>query len=136
MTTAWSHLPNAIHIDRVLASVRADPMAWSMVRKLDFNKVDSYCYTAVERFNLHVEWRTVWDTNSNYLSSLGLDWNDMTNARWSSWMALAVLIKGDDCVYMLESEPGELAILAAFGDPRAILLLPACIVFHSIKTIA
>lgn len=136
MKTAWSHLPNAIHIDRVLASVRSDPMAWSKVRQLDFNNVDSYCYTAVERLNLHVEWRIVWDHNSNYLAGLGLDWNVMANARWASWMALALFIKGDDCAYMLESEPGELAILATFGDQRAILLLPACRVFHSTKTIA
>jgi hypothetical protein len=36
---------------------------------------------------------------------------------------------------MLDSDPGELAILAAFGDPRAVLLLSACKVFHSIKEI-
>ena len=47
--------------------------------------------------------------------------------------AIAALIAYDDCAYMLESEVGELKILAALGDPRAILLLPACIAFSSIK---
>jgi hypothetical protein len=28
MTTAWAHLPNAAHIDRVLASLAATPKAW------------------------------------------------------------------------------------------------------------
>ena len=30
--TKWSHLPNAHHIDRVLASVKAHPDEWSAVR--------------------------------------------------------------------------------------------------------
>ena len=29
MTTKWSHLPNAAHIDAVLASVKANPDEWS-----------------------------------------------------------------------------------------------------------
>ena len=29
MTTEWSHLPNAAHIDAVLASVKANPDEWS-----------------------------------------------------------------------------------------------------------
>ena len=29
MTTAWAHLPNAAHIDRVLASLAATPKAWT-----------------------------------------------------------------------------------------------------------
>jgi hypothetical protein len=34
---------------------------------------------------------------------------------------------------MLDSHPGELEILAKFGDERAILLLPACKAFAAIK---
>jgi hypothetical protein len=35
---------------------------------------------------------------------------------------------------MLNSDPGELEILAKFGDERAILLLSACKAFAAIKT--
>ena len=43
--------------------------------------------------------------------------------------AISALIAYDDCAYMLESEVGELRILAALGDQKAILLVPACLVF-------
>ena len=32
MTTEWSHLPNAAHIDAVLASVKANPDDWNAAR--------------------------------------------------------------------------------------------------------
>ena len=61
-------------------------------------------------------------------------------ARGKAWQAardaILALIAYDDCAYMLDSEPGELAILAAFGDPRAVLILPACEILHSLKEIA
>ena len=47
--------------------------------------------------------------------------------------AVLALVAYDDCAYMLESDPGELAKL---GDPRASLVLAACRAFHSLKTIA
>jgi len=34
---------------------------------------------------------------------------------------------------MIESEVDEIKIFAKLGDPRAILLLPACIVFNETK---
>jgi hypothetical protein len=49
------------------------------------------------------------------------------------WDAILALIVYDDCAYILDSDPGELEILAKFGDERAILLLPACKVFAAIK---
>ncbi len=59
------------------------------------------------------------------------DWND--EGRNLAWDAIAALIAWDDCAYMLDSNPGELAIIAALGDPRAILLLPACTIFSKEK---
>ena len=48
--------------------------------------------------------------------------------------AVLALVAYDDCAYMLESDPGELAILAKLGDPRASLVLAACRAVHSLKT--
>ena len=53
-----------------------------------------------------------------------------------AWDAILCLIAYDDCAHMLVSDPGELEVLAALGDTRAILLLPACKVFHQIKITA
>jgi hypothetical protein len=63
-------------------------------------------------------------------------WAARNTPQYAAMDAIVALIAYDDCAYMLESDPGELAILAAFGDPRATMLLPACKVFHSLKTIA
>jgi hypothetical protein len=64
-----------------------------------------------------------WDTMRDKQQSLA----------WGARQAMLALVAYDDCAYMLDSDPGELAILAKFGDPRAILLLSACKVFHSLK---
>ena len=113
-TTPWAHLPNAVHIDRVIANVSPHcravgwDAAWWAARVL-LIKQGRY---------------PVW------LESRAVAWNAAQDAVWDAVLAL---IAYDDCAYMLDSDPGELAILAKFGDPRAILLLPACKAFHSLK---
>ena len=47
--------------------------------------------------------------------------------------AIIALIAYDDCAYMLESDLGELRMLAKLGDLRAILLLSAREVFNMEK---
>ena len=67
-------------------------------------------------------------------------WLESREAAWNAVRdsmndTLLALIAYDDCAYMLDSDPGELAILAAFGDPRAVLILPACEILHSCKEV-
>ena len=126
MTTDWAHLPNAPHIDRVIASVKAHPDQWVEGRG--------------------VAWNTEWDAgrsaeyNAAWLvareaaleAALEAAW---WAARYFAQYAILALVAYDDCAYMLDSDPGELAILAAFGDPRAVLLLPACKALQSIKEV-
>ena len=121
MTTTWAHLPNAVHIDRVLASSKANPKQWTQRRWV--------C----------ASWSVAWDLlikqgrYSVWLESREAAWNAVRDSMNDTLLAL---IAYDDCAYMLDSDPGELAILAAFGDPRAGMLLLACNAFHSLKTIA
>ena len=113
MTPKWAHLPNAVHIDRVVASALANPAQW--VTAWDVAP-DGAWMSARE---------TARESARYKLRDQGRD------AAWYfARDAVLALIAYDDCAYMLESDPGELAILAKFGDPRAILLLPACKVFH------
>ena len=125
-TTQWADLPNAAHIDRVLASAIANPDHW----------------TAREGEG----WAVAWNATRDLLKEQGRysmwlarqqrggGWGRMRRTTWSAMReALLALVAYDDCAYMLDSDPGELAILAAFGDPRAILLLSACKAFHSCK---
>ena len=94
--TAWAHLPNAEHIDRILASLKANPQQW----------VDA--------------WNKIYPAG--------------TTTAWDAvWGAISALIAYDDCAYMLESDVDELRILAALGDQKAILLVPACLAFTMIE---
>ena len=120
MTTTWAHLPNAVHIDRVLASGKANPGQWK---------------------KLWVSGRAVaWVEAQNVLKDQGRSavWEEVRDAardtpQYAVLEAILALVAYDDCAYMLDSDPGELAILAKFGDPRAVLILPACEILHSIK---
>ena len=104
MTTAWSHLPNAKHINWVLASLEEHPKKWNAARD------------------------AIWDAAMDAAMGAAMD------AAWSAtWDAILALIAYDDCAYLIETDVDELRILAALGDTRAVLLLPACIVFNEIK---
>ncbi len=128
MTTPWAHLPNAAHIDRVIASVKADPRNWGAFFREPWSE------------NMKAVWLDTWRAAQRERNDV------LTDAIMEVWTnkgpnqkgrgTIAVLVAYDDCAYMLDSDPGELAILAAFGDPRAIMLLPACRVFAKEKELA
>ena len=115
MTTAWAHLPNAKHIDAVLASLNANPQQWADA----WNKI----YPA----GTTTAWCAAWCAARDAV------WAAARGAVWGAmWAAILALIAYDDCAYMLESEVDELRILAALGDQKAILLVPACLAFNNI----
>ena len=130
-TTAWAHLPNAVHIDRVLASAKAKPDHWDRAWAMPARDAPRA-----------VAWKATWeplqitrDRDAAYNAARDAVWNAAQDASCKSVRdAIIALCAYDDCAYMLDSDPGELAILAAFGDPRASLLLSACKAFHSLKT--
>ena len=115
-TTIWAHLPNAAHIDRVIASVQAHPEHWADSWDTTWSAVRS----------------SAWDAARDLLIKQGRYsvWVEVRGVRDATWDAILALCAYDDCAYMLDSDPGELAILAAFGDPRAVLILPACKIFN------
>ena len=114
----WAHLPNAKRIDWVLASLKDYTkewdVAWSAVR-------GAVCYVTRDEV-----WKAIKNKTRNAAWSV---------ARSASLDAILTLVAYDDCGYMLESDVGELKILAAFGDTKAILLLSACIVFNETKSL-
>ena len=119
ITTKWSHLPNAVHIDRVIASVKSRPDQWGIAQNAVNDK----------------DWNVAWDKATaditNWVDVWDTVWNFVRNTVARD--ALLCLIAYDDCAYMLDSEVGELKILAALGDHKAILLLPACVALNAIK---
>ncbi len=128
--TSWSHLPNAEHIDRVIALSRKYPEIWA----------DSY---RISR-DLKLDHRAGWDPAYNICQSDGLKhirkdlWavvstDEQGTGELTAWHAISALMAWNDCAHMLDSDPNELSILAKLGNPMAILLIPACIAFSKIN---
>ena len=127
MTTEWAHLPNAAHIDRVLASAKANPEHWVAVWRVGLDWLAACNMVKKQGRN------AIWDAGrtAEYNAAWLVAWETaLETALAVAWYAVLALVAYDDCAYMIDSDPGELAILAKFGDPRAVLLLPACKVFH------
>jgi hypothetical protein len=128
MSNTWDYLPNAKHIDAILASFKAHPKEWVAAREAAWE----------------AEWNAAWNAagDAAYYAARCAAWGAACSAAWvaardAAWDAardaILALIAYDDCAYMLDSDPSELEILAKLGDERAILLLPACKAFAAIK---
>lgn len=99
MTTAWGHLPNAQHIDRVLAHLKQYPDRWGIA------------WDAGRGAAADAAWGAAWGA-----------------ARGAARGAIAALVAWDDCAYLLDQTPDFLrAQFNLTGDPAALLLLPAAI---------
>tara|TARA_R110000868_G_scaffold158737_1_gene387099 strand:- start:391 stop:759 length:369 start_codon:yes stop_codon:yes gene_type:complete len=119
MTTAWSHLPNARHIDRVLAHVQANPEKWDVG------------WHAARR----VAWYGAWDVAR--AGARGQAWHAAIDAsriavsdsaKAAARDAMLALIAYDDSARYLEYTPEELRVWSALSeDSGAMLLLPAVI---------
>ncbi len=124
MTTAWSYLPNAKHIDRILASFAVNTSVWDDIGNSYTD--DTGAWKQTER-SLSEDLRKIYIVIRTHIDDIqpirqGTGWSAACDAT-------VALIAHSDCGYMLDSDPGELAIIAKFDDVRARLLLPACIVF-------
>ena len=100
MTTAWSHLPNAAYIDRVLADVSANPKKWS----------DAY----------DAAWSDARDAARS----------DAWDAAWNARGAVLALVAYDDCAHLLDGNPEHVHLMALLGSDAAILLYPACVALN------
>ena len=126
---AWSHLPNACHIDRVLKSVKSHPEIWdadwSAARGTAWNAAWGAAHSAALSASriaaLDASKVTAWNT------SLGA-------AKLATMDATAALIAYDDASKYLDIPSDKLRVLAILSeDPAAVLLLPAVIAFEQIN---
>jgi hypothetical protein len=144
--THWAHLPNAKYIDWVLATRETHPEKWGMAWNAIYNSVWNAKYNAALESARRAALRTAGNTVSAVVRSnamtaarqaaAGERWWEKTLDRVTAWEAIQPLIAYDDCGCMIESEVDEIKILTKIDDPRAILLLPACIVFNEMKKIS
>ena len=129
---AWSHLPNAAHIDRILESLKTYSNIWTA----DFDAART------------AAWAAAWDAartaavDASWAASRNPAWNaawlaarKWTNAAWNAaTCAISALIAWDDSSQFLKLDGDALEVYARLSDdPRAVLLLPAVRVFERIK---
>jgi hypothetical protein len=127
--SAWSHLPNAKHIDQVLASVRTYPEIWNTT------------WPTVRTSELYDKFRTsflkayeseIWDTflDSNLDSALRTVPDESFNAVYDTLLALVVYDYSSKYLTMPSEHLKTWALLS--DDPPAILLVPAISAFELI----
>ncbi len=129
MTSAWAHLPNAVHIDRVIESFIRDQAPWHDAAACLAS--DDFSIESIKEY-----FEQQWPEAENQLKLLGRD--ELFETVYATVEVprkgelretLVTLIAYDDCGYMIDSEVDELLILATLGNLEANLLLPACTVF-------
>ena len=116
--TPWAHLPNAVHIDRILASVKENPEKWDAERSAACDAA----HTAA--------WNAAWDAARG--AAYNAAWDAAQDAaRDAARDAVAALIAWDDCAYMLDMPEDALKVLRAVGSQPAVLLSVAAKVLRA-----
>lgn len=127
MTAKWSHLPNARHIDAVLAHLKQHLEQWDdagsgaiAYRQFIWPGLDS-AWSATLSAGRDSAWRggreAVWQNphyNHHLLGQLA-----------PAWKAIAALIAWDNSSSLLSLPLDQVELLASLGHHPAVLLLPA-----------
>jgi hypothetical protein len=117
----WDDLPNAQHIDWVLASVKQYPDIWAAARNAAYN--------AARNAALDVARNATRNATRN--AALDAAYNVTRNEAGS---AILALIAYDDCAHLLNMSSEQLKIWARLSEhPAAMLLQPAVIVRERIS---
>ena len=117
--TPWAHLPNAKHIDAVLADARKRPGAWDAARDAARDAAWGAAWGAAQR--------AAWD------AARDAAWGAAWGAAWrAAWGAIAALVTWDSSADLLECTPDVLRAMIDLAEPpvchQAALLLPYAIV--------
>jgi hypothetical protein len=141
MPTAWAHLPNAAHIDRVLASLAATPELWGTAWDATWDAAWDDARGAARDAAWDAAWGAAWGAARGAAwdaawgaardAAGGAAWDDAWGAaRGTAGGAIAALVAWDDCAVFLDMPPDAVRLVAASGHHPAVLLLPAAIVFN------
>ncbi len=129
-------LPNAVHIARVLASLKANPKAWATsradARDTAWATARGAAWTATWADARDAARDTAWATA---LDALAATRNAARGTAWgAAGGALLALIAWDDSARLLSLTPDQLqAHHMVTEDPAAVLLMPAVTVFAQEK---
>jgi hypothetical protein len=120
--SAWSHLPNAVHIDRVLALIKSHPKLWDQAWSQVWNQAFDQAWGPASRQARDQAWYQAWDQA----------W-DRARADQASDQArgtILALVAYDDCAKYLNLPIDQLQMLYQLTEhPACILLQPAVVAF-------
>lgn len=131
MTTAWADLPNATHIDWVLASLESEPWEWTAAhgaaRGAAWTAAWTAAWDAAQDTARPAAWAAAQDTAraAARAATWAATW---AAARDAARDACAALVAWDDCAVLLDLPTDAVRLLAHSGHHPAVLLLPAVIV--------
>ena len=127
--TAWAHLPNAAHIDKVLASLEAHPKKWDTAwgaargaaQDAAWSAARGAAWSAARGAARDAAWGAAW----------GAAQGAAQGAAWSAgWSALAALIAYDDAGRFMKLPTEQLkAMYRLDPHPMYLLLQPATVIF-------
>ena len=149
--TPWAHLPNAKHIDAVLADVKARPEAWTTARSAVQDAVQDAAGDAARDAALYTARDAAGDAAWDAVRTAARDaagdavWDAVrTAARDAVWGAawdaardaardaIAAIVAWDSSADLLECTPDVLRAMIDLAEPpvchQAALLLPSAIV--------
>lgn len=140
--SAWSHLPNAKHIDRILASVKENPAAWDAARGAVWgaalDAVRGAVWDAALGYPVPTARGAVWDAALDAALAAARDAVLDAARRWARgavWGAVLALVTYDHAAKYLEMTPDQLRVWAELSeDPAAVLLISAVRAFESLGT--
>ena len=137
--TTWAHLPNAAHIDRVLANLKAHPERWSAAWSAPGSAAWSATHDAA--------WSAAHDAARGAAqgAARGAAWSAAWRAAWratwsaahntahrAAWGAITALIAYDDAAIFLPKPIEHLRTLYRIDPhPMFLLLQPAAIAMSS-----
>lgn len=136
-----SCIPNHKEVDSILsiafdrnrwiaASEQCDNKEWSLKKRETIS--DVYLTYILSNDDKNRAWNLLSDHIWYYPNPKYADGNSIIrDVGFNICEGLICLIAFDDCAYMLQSDPGELKLLAALGDVKSNMLLPACIALYN-----
>ena len=128
MTTAWAHLPNARHIDAVLAHAKQHPDKWAAAYDSTWpaarGAARGAAWGAAQDAARDAAWDAAWDAARDAA---------LHAARVTARDACRALIAWDDAGDLLAMPVDAVRLLAECGHHPAVLLLSAVIAFNSSK---
>ena len=125
--TAWAHLPNAKHIDAVLADARKRPWAWGAAQRAAWGAARAAAWDAAWGAARGAARDAVWD--AAWAAARGA----VRDAAWAAaGDAIRAIIAWDSAADLLECTPDVLRAMIDLAEPpvchQAALLLPSAIV--------